>query len=54
MRPEPKQLPPPEQWQQPEFPEDGPFNPPLEKVQVTRGKRGGIAYIVNGKRTDDQ
>lgn len=49
----PRQLPPPEPPQQPKFPANGAFNPPLEKVQVTRGRRGGLAFIVNGKRTDD-
>ena len=32
--------------------ENGEFNPPLEKIQVTRGKHGGFAYIVNGKRIE--
>ena len=31
---------------------DRAFNPPQEVVQVTRGKRGGIAYIVNGQRRE--
>lgn len=47
---------PPKSIQQPddkrEFGENGPFNPVLEEIQVTRGKRGGIAFVVNGKRTD--
>lgn len=47
---------PPKSIQQPDDKREkgpnGPFNPPLEQIQVTRGKRGGLAFIVNGKRTD--
>lgn len=47
---------PPQSVQRPddkrEFGENGPFNPPLEQIQVTRGKRGGYAFIVNGKRIE--
>jgi hypothetical protein len=32
---------------------NGPFNPEPEYINFTRGKRGSIAFIVNGRRTDE-